>query len=145
MDAGAFGESADDCELCRRTITGLFFLAELEATKLDFFFDAAEPDDFFSSFGFSGSGEGGCTTTCELVPTGESGSPSFSDSCGEMKRAVGRGPVVEGPLVFLRIGCGITVGVLESVEDDVVLGLLWVGLCRVVALEAPGRNRVFLS
>lgn len=145
MDPGGLGESVDDCELCLRTITGRFFFAELEATKLDFFFAPTETDDFLSSFMFSESGEGGCTTTCELVPTGESGSPSFSDSCGEMNRAVGRWPVVEGPLVFLRIGCGITVGVLDSVEEDVVLGLLWAGLWRVVALAAPVRNRVFLS
>jgi hypothetical protein len=94
---------------------------------------------------FSGSGEAGCTITCELVPTGESGSVSFSDSCGETKRAVGRGPVVEGPLVFLRMGCGNAVGDLDDIEDDVVLGLLCAGWWTVVALEAPGRNRVFLS
>lgn len=93
----------------------------------------------------SGSGEGGCTTTCELVLTGESGSVSLSDSCGETKRAVGRGPEVEGPLVFLRMGCGSAAEALGIVEDDVVFGLLWEGWWRVVALEAPDRNRLFLS
>ena len=63
---------------------------------------------------------------------------SASDSCGEMKRAVGRGPVEDGPLVFLRIGWGITAGALDAVEEDVVLGLLWLGRWSVVALAAPG-------
>lgn len=31
---------------------------------------------------------------------------SSSDTWGDMNRAVGRGPEVEGPLDFLRIGCG---------------------------------------
>jgi len=52
---------------------------------------------------------------------------SFSESCGEMKRAVGRGPVVEGPLLFFRMGCGIGAGALDVVDDDVVLGRLWSG------------------
>lgn len=34
-------------------------------------------------------------------------SSSSSDSCGETNLAVGRGPVFDGPLDFLRIGCGI--------------------------------------
>lgn len=47
---------------------------------------------------------------------------SSSESWGEMNRAVGLGPVVDGPLVFFRIGCGI--GGLEA-DEDVVLGLLF--------------------
>jgi hypothetical protein len=39
-----------------------------------------------------------------------------------MKRAVGRGPVVEGPRDFLRIGCGVA-ALLDTLED-VVLGWL---------------------
>jgi len=54
-----------------------------------------------------------------------------------MKRAVGRGPLVEGPLVFLRIGCGVILWALEAAEDDVVLDLLWFDW-RAVVLEAPG-------
>jgi hypothetical protein len=63
---------------------------------------------------------------------------SASDSCGEMKRAVGRGPVEDGPLVFLRIGCGIEAGGLDAVDEGVVLGLLWLGRRIVMALAAPG-------
>lgn len=69
---------------------------------------------------------------------------SASDSCGEMKRAVGRGPVEDGPLVFLRMGCGIGAGALDAVEEDVVLDLLWLGRWMVVALAAPGPWRLVL-
>jgi hypothetical protein len=54
-----------------------------------------------------------------------------------MKRAVGRGPLADGPLVFLRIGCGIGTGFLDAVEEDVVLGRLWSDRLRAVVLEAP--------
>jgi hypothetical protein len=120
--------SVDDCEvweLWRLTITGRFFLPE--ATKPPFFLPS-EGDDFLSNFAFCESGDGGSTTTCEfvceLVLTEDDGSASPSDSGGEMKRAVGRGPLVDGPLVFLRMGCGIGTGFLDAVEDDVVLGRL---------------------
>ena len=54
-----------------------------------------------------------------------------------MKRAVGRGPVVDGPLDFLRIGWGAA-ALLDTLEE-VVLGrlLLWASRLRVVVLEAP--------
>lgn len=61
-----------------------------------------------------------------------------------MKRAVGRGPVVdETPLDFLRMGCGVA-ALLETLEE-VVLGRLGLGLLlwlwpwrlRAVVLEAP--------
>jgi hypothetical protein len=62
-----------------------------------------------------------------------------------MKRAVGRGPVVDGPLDFLRMGCGVE-ALLETLEE-VVLGRLWLLLwlliwlwpwrLRAVVLEAP--------
>jgi len=58
-----------------------------------------------------------------------------------MKRAVGRGPVVEGPLFFFRMGCGIGAGALDVVDDDVVLGRLWEWK---MALEAAGPWRSFL-
>ena len=41
-----------------------------------------------------------------------------------MNRAVGRGPDADGPLDFLRIGCGMGAGAFDVAEDDVVLGLL---------------------
>jgi hypothetical protein len=72
--------------------------------------------------------DGGSTTTCEfvceLVLIEDDKSASPSDSGGEMKRAVGRGPLVDGPLVFLRMGCGIGAGFLNAAEDDVILGRL---------------------
>ena len=70
---------------------------------------------------------------------GSASSPS--DSGGEMKRAVGRGPLVDGPLVFLRMGCGIGTAFLDAVEDDVVLGRLWSDRLRTVVLEAAGPRR----
>jgi hypothetical protein len=75
------------------------------------------------------------------VLTEDEGSASPSDSGGEMKRAVGRGPLADGPLVFLRIGCGIGKGFLDAVEEDVVLGRLWSDRLRAVVLEAPGPRR----
>jgi hypothetical protein len=75
------------------------------------------------------------------VLTEDDGSASPSDSGGEMKRAVGRGPLVDGPLVFLRIGGGMGTGFLDAVEDDVVLGRLWSDRLRAVVLEAPGPRR----
>lgn len=63
-----------------------------------------------------------------------------------MKRAVGRGPVVDGPRDFFRIGCGVAA--LLDTLDDVVLGRLlfraW--RLRAVVLEAPdppGRDRFY--
>lgn len=53
-----------------------------------------------------------------------------------MKRAVGRGPVDEGPLDFLRIGCG-GAAPFDPLEDVVVLGRLWLWRLRAVVLEAP--------
>ena len=86
------------------TITGRFFLPE--ATKPPFFLP--DGDDFLSNLTFWDSGDGGSTTTCEfvceLVLTEDEGSASPSDSGGEIKRAVGRGPPIDGPLVFLRMG-----------------------------------------
>src|SRR5690349_7414574 len=122
-------------------MTGLFFFAPLETTK-PVFFRGPAPAAFLSSLVFSPSGEGSCTTTCEFEPTEESGSVSFSDSWGEMKRAVGRGPLLEGPRVFFKMGGGIAVGGLEADEEEVVLGLLWAGKCRIEALAAPGPCRV---
>jgi len=65
-----------------------------------------------------------------------------------MNRAVGRGPVVDGPRDFLRMGCGVP-AFLETLEE-VVLGrlrlwlLFWPWRLRAVVLEAPdprGRAR----
>ena len=63
---------------------------------------------------------------------------SFSESWGEINRAVGRGPVVEGPRVFFKIGCGVTAGAFDAIDDDVVLGLLLFEWWKLMALEAPG-------
>ena len=73
--------------------------------------------------------------------TGDEGSGSPSDSGGEIKRAVGRGLLVDGPLVFLRMGCGIGAGFLEAIDDDVVLGRLGSERLRAVVLEAAGPRR----
>lgn len=137
-------ETCDVCELCRRGITGRFFFVALVATNPGFFLVVA--DDFLSAFVFSTpTDEGGCTTTWEFEPADETGSVSCSDSCGETNRAVGRGPVVEGPLVFFNIGCGMTVGGLDKLEDELVLCLVGRGggLCKSVALDASMTNWAF--
>ncbi len=119
-------------------MTWRFFL--LAATKPPFFLPN-EGDDFLSDFAFWESEDGDSTTcgfVCELVLTEDDRSASPSDSGGEMKRAVGRGPLEDGPLVFLRMGCGIGAGILDAVEDDVILGRLWSDRWRTGVLEAPG-------
>lgn len=60
-----------------------------------------------------------------------------------MNRAVGRGPPVDGPLVFFKIGCGIGAGALDIEEAVVVIpllvdGPLGRGRLSAVVLEAPG-------
>jgi hypothetical protein len=102
-----------------------------------FFLAPPAMNAFLPLFKFCKSGDGGFTTTCEFGLTDESAVPaSASDSGGEIKRAVCRGLAVDGSWFFLRIGCGLLTGVLDSVEDEVVIGLLW--WLRVVALAAPG-------
>jgi hypothetical protein len=106
------------------TITGRFFLPAITKPR---FFLPNEGDTFLSNFVFRESEDGGLTTTCEFVCesvlTEDDRSASPSDSGGEMKRAVGRGPFVDGPLA-LRMGCGIGAGFLNAAEDDVILGRL---------------------
>ncbi len=52
-----------------------------------------------------------------------------------MKRAVGRGPVVEGPRFFFKIGCGIEACDFEFEEDEaIVLDRLGFDLCSEVLL-----------
>jgi hypothetical protein len=74
--------------------------------------------------------------------TEEAGSVSSCDSCGEINRAVGLGPVEEGPLVFLSMGWGIGAGAREAVEEEVVLGRLRFGWLRAVVLDAPSPWRL---
>lgn len=62
--------------------------------------------------------------TCVLGLADEVWSPSSCDSWGEMKRAVGRGPVLDGPRVFFKMGCGIDAGGRDATDDEVVLGRL---------------------
>jgi hypothetical protein len=67
------------------------------------------------------SGVGGRTITCAPKPVlGEvsaASSSSSSELCGDMNRAVGRGPVLEGPLLFLRIGGGMADEFFEALEE----------------------------
>lgn len=119
----------DDCEvweLCRRAMTGrVFFLAAIEATNPPFFLLLAGVG-FFSGFTVCDAGDGGRTTTCVFGLTDELGSASPSESGGEMNRAVGRGPDVDGPLAFFKMGWGIGGGALDVTEEDaVVLGRGW--------------------
>lgn len=45
-------------------------------------------------------------------------SSSLADSCGETKRAVGRGPDEDGPLDFFNMGCGG--GGLEALDEKLL-------------------------
>ena len=118
-------EDCEVCELCRLTTTGLFFLEANEATNFLLATAGVNFPSIFSIFSSmvlvcSRGGEGDCTTTYSFVV------PEFdssSDTAGDMKRAVGRGPFPEGPLVFFSIGGGMGAGVRET-DVDVVLGRL---------------------
>lgn len=113
-DGPSFDPESDvteDCELFFLGNTGLLFAAAVEATiflACDFFLD----------------GEATFGTCCRISNAGvmvlvEEGalllSPSSSDGCGDTKRAVGRGPDVEGPLGFFKIGCDA--GGLAALEE----------------------------
>lgn len=56
---------------------------------------------------------------------------SVSESGGDINRAIGRGPVEDGPLVFFRIGCGMGAGDLATEDEGVALYI-------AVVLEAAG-------
>lgn len=99
---------ADDWELCRRGIAGRR-LEDEDATKAPVFF-LDKPLVIFLCLSFAA--RLACFDWDAAVPwalADESASLSFvssstSDPGGETKRAVGRGPDVEGPLGFFRIG-----------------------------------------
>jgi len=126
--------SADDFELVRRTIVGLFFLVDAINAWLFFF-------PFFSGFDICGSVDAGSTIPCEFVLIEEastSSSASISELAGDAKPTEGRGPDGGGASAFLSIGGnGETAGILDVDTDDVVLGLL--SPCAIVglALEDP--------
>ena len=81
--------------------------------------------------------EMGCWTTTSEFGLIELPS-SFSELCGEIKRAVGRGPLVEGPRLFFRIGCGATEGAFNAADDVVVLNLLLTRREISAVLGGPG-------
>ena len=64
---------------------------------------------------------------------------SSSEVCGDMNRAVGRGPVLEGPLLFLSIGGGMAATDFERLEECRSLEESLSCLpCIAVVLAAPG-------
>lgn len=137
--------SIEDCEVCelgRLTTVGLFLFAAVEATN-PFFLPAVTGEGFLSALELPEFGEGPSTIICEFGLADEVAPVSPSESGGEIKRAVGRGPVADGPLVFLSIGGGITVWPREAAEDDVVLARLWLTLCKAVVLDTAGPGRRF--
>jgi hypothetical protein len=96
---------------------------------------------FFSSLGTCDSGVGGRTITWapRLVLEEFRAASSSSELCGDMKRAVGRGPFEDGPRDFFSMGGGIADGFLELLEscgpfDDWLSGLK----CIAVVLAVPG-------
>lgn len=111
-----------ESESSRRLTPGLRLFAAVVATKpCAFFLNLADISAFFS---FSNcdtgvGGVGGLTTTWapRLVVGEDSAASSSSEVYGDINRAVGRGPVLEGPLLFLSIGGGIVAAYLERLED----------------------------
>lgn len=105
LDPTSDPAAAEDCELWRRGIAGRR-LEPVDATKAPVFFLGTIAGDFLRS-----SLAVGIPGTFASGPFGGAACPSpgddssSSDSGGETKRAVGRGPDVEGPLGFFRIGC----------------------------------------
>lgn len=94
----SFASDAEDCELMRLGSAGLLF-APTEAWN------------FFGAF-FSLVPE---VDRCISTPLPEDA--SSSSSSGNAKRAVGRGPDLESPRDFLRIGCGRGRGRVGAASD----------------------------
>ena len=96
--------STDDWELGRRVIPGL----ECLFAALDAVYFLPVGVDFFSPFTGDFAGRRICMPVAAVLPEDVSLSlaASSSESCGETNLAVGRGPDVEGPRDFFRIGCG---------------------------------------
>lgn len=95
-------EIAEDWELCRRPRAGLRREAELDAMNF-----RPVGVDFFSLLADNGAGPLCISRPVPpVLPEDVSASlaASSSDSCGEMNRAVGRGPDADGPLDFFKIG-----------------------------------------
>lgn len=122
---------AEVSELGRRAAPGLRLCAAVVATMpCAFLLGPVDISAFFSSFDICESGVGGRTITCapKLVlgevgaasssPSSSSPFPSSSSElCGDMNRAVGRGTVFEGPLLFLRMGGGRAEEFFETLEE----------------------------
>lgn len=132
-------------ELGRRGTPGLRLFAAVVATKPgDFFLDLADISAFFSSFDICDTGVGGVggltTTWAPTLIVGEvSAASSSSEVCGDINRAVGRGPELEGPLLFLSIGGGMAAAYLERLEDCRPLEESLSCLpCIAVVLAVPG-------
>ena len=82
--------------------------------------------------------------TWQLVFNG--GSSSSSEPRGAMNRVIGRGPVYEALLVFLRIGGGKLVELLEAVEGCwPLLSGLELCMAEVLAVSEDGRGDMVLS
>lgn len=63
---------------------------------------------------------------------------SSSEVCGDINRAVGRGPVLDGPLLFLSIGGGIAAAYLERLDCRLFEESLSCLPCIAVVLAVPG-------
>lgn len=118
---------AEDCELWRRGIAGRR-LEAVDATKAPAFFFGAVAGGFLRSSlvveipgALASAPFGGAA-----CPSPGDGSSS-SDSGGETKRAVGRGPDVEGPLGFFKMGC----------EGGGLLDEGWYGFAASVPVASP--------
>jgi hypothetical protein len=112
----------DDWELGRRGSTGLRFAAEVATTN----FLVGVPPRLFEDL------PGGvvevlvarsrCAAAVLLDELSSSGRDSSSESGGEANRAVGRGPVLESPLDFFKMGCGGG-GRLDEAESSLIVGV----------------------
>jgi len=130
--------------LSRRETPGLRLFVVVVATKpCDFFLDLVDISAFSSSFGTCDTGVGGVggltTTWAPRLVVGEvSTASSSSEVCGDINRAVGRGPVLDGPLLFLSIGGGIAAAYLERLDCRLFEESLSCLPCIAVVLAVPG-------
>lgn len=96
---------AEDCELWRRGMAGRR-LEAVDATKAPAFFFGAVAGGFLrSSLVVEISGALASAPLGGAACASPGDDSSSSDSGGETNRAVGRGPDVEGPLGFFKMGC----------------------------------------
>lgn len=129
----------DDWELGRLGSTGLRFEADVEATNFLAGVPARLLVDLPGDVAEETARSSDAAAAVLVDELSSLGRDSSSESGGDAKRAVGRGPVLESPLDFFRMGCGGG-GRLEEAESSLIVGVPTMTLGSGTAFgRSPGR------